>query len=75
MRRSKWQKEANKRWGKKIVWVSGSDGPFAVLFLCRPGVIGVSLWPTMEEAELKKSHLCGGVCRKDHEIVDMAEAK
>jgi len=75
MRKSKWQRQANRRWSKKAVWIHG-DGPFAVLAWC--GELSVTLWQTNEEAEQAKARIdgtgCGGRCVRHHEIVDMSES-
>lgn len=68
-----WTDEAERRWGKKAAWIQG-DGQFALLAWCR--VLTVTLWVTRAEAEEQKKFIdeyaCGGLCKGDHEIIDMS---
>ena len=61
-----------KRRYKRIEWITGS-GPFALLAHCR--VLTITLWKTKEEAEICKKRIdetaCGGMCNRNHEIVDL----
>tara|TARA_Y100000310_G_C20065887_1_gene527116 strand:- start:269 stop:493 length:225 start_codon:yes stop_codon:yes gene_type:complete len=65
-------KEAKKRWGKRSEWISG-DGQYALLAWCR--VLTVTLWKTLTEAEESKKiidkYACGGVCNRNHEIINL----
>ena len=69
----RWLTEARRRWGKEAECISG-DGRFALLALCR--VLTVTLWPTKAEAEKQKEVIdrtqCGGLCLRDHEIIDLS---
>ncbi len=78
MPESKWEKEANRRWGKKGYYIEG-DGPFAVLAWCgRHDEMSYSLWQTREEAEREKAFIdrsgCGGSCIRHHEILEMTKS-
>ena len=75
MRKSRWQLQARKRWGKRAMEITG-DGPFALLAPCLG--LAVSLWATAEEAEGAKNNLgqqgCGSRCNpRLHHVVDLTE--
>jgi hypothetical protein len=62
---------AKQRWSK-AEWIRG-EGRYAVLARC--GVLTVTLWPTIGEAEVAKREIdetaCGSRCNGLHEIVDL----
>lgn len=67
-----WLKKAQERWGEEAEWITG-DGQYALLAWCR--VLTVTLWSTRAEAEEQKrfidEYACGGLCTKNHEIIDL----
>jgi len=66
------REKAQRRWGKKAVWIQG-DGQYALVAHCR--ALTVTLWPTMAEAHKQKEFIdkmaCGGYCTTNHEIIDL----
>ena len=68
-----YRKIAQRKWGRNAEWISGK-GPFAVLARCR--TLTVTLWTSMEEAQLAKKLIdqcgCGGMCTGDHEIINLS---
>jgi hypothetical protein len=64
--------KAKRKCGKTAEWITG-NGRYALLAHCR--VLTVTLWPTMEAAEVCKKRIdetaCGGKCVRDHEILDL----
>ncbi len=77
-----YSQKAKKKWGKKAAWIKGT-GRYALLAWC--GVLTVTLWDDLAEAEANKEIIdkggCGNQCVRDngsawrnnsrHEIVDL----
>jgi hypothetical protein len=68
---SDYHKKAKRRW-RKAEWITG-EGRYALLAHCR--ALTITLWPTIEEAEVCKTRIdetaCGGLCWRNHEIIDL----
>jgi hypothetical protein len=66
-----WNKVAECIWPRSV-WVTG-EGRYAVLAWCRS--LTVTLWESPAEAENAKQFIdklaCGGMCSRDHEIVEL----
>ncbi len=73
MIRGGWFAEARRRWGKRALWIEG-DAQFALLAWC--GGLKITLWPTPEQAERRKTvidkTMCGAGCTGRHEIIDLS---
>jgi hypothetical protein len=67
--------KAKRKWGKTAEWMTG-NGRYALLAHCR--VLTITLWPTLEAAQIAKKRIdetaCGGMCVCDHEIIDLESA-
>jgi len=70
--KSKWRKMAQKLW-PFAEWITG-NGHWALLAHCK--VLTITLWPTYEEAEIRKIQIdkfaCGGHCYGFHELFDLS---
>lgn len=65
------KQKAKRKW-RNAEWITG-NGKYALLAYC--DVLTVTLWPTYEEAVMRKAFIdkyaCGHACYKHHEIVEV----